>query len=488
MNTSSSIAHIAPALIKAQATIGAASKDAKNPFYSSTYADLGSVMAVCKEPLLAQGISILQPLNTRENGDIILITLLLHESGEFIASEMKITPPKRMVCPKSDKEKFDPYLSPDPQAEGSAITYARRYSLQSLVGIPSVDDDAEWAERALSRRPVAPDADEQAKIGAEIDRLIGLSEAAKTESERLKYHEQAMMLEKSLARRIPEPTVNGVPATAVETVVLPPETPANQPKATRTRKSTPAPADATPESASELPWREVVCHIGQRPGAMADHTLEQIFVTGKFSATDEVKLGKLVDWFKIQSLPTSSKPNDQALWKAVQAAEVEMRAGFTQPTEKPAQEPAAATGWRAFTIPGRSPDWSGEILGNLTPEEVKQCSDEYVSLIEMARATAPQKMLKAQVALAMAELFPKSETQDLPLAEGFDHVKALNDLITQNKWDAGFFVQTAKMNGWVSEGCRKVADISPAEYDTIESKWDSVETEMAKAHQPAQQP
>lgn len=156
--------------------------------------------------------------------------------------------------------------------------------------------------------------------------------------------------------------------------------------------------------------------------------------------------------------------------------------------EKPAQTPAAATGWRDFSIPGRSPDWSGKTLGSLTPEQVKQCNDEYVLLIEMARATAPQKMLKAQVALAMAELFPKPETQDLPLAEGFDHVKALNDLITQNKWDAGFFVQTAKMNGWVAEGCRKVADISPAEYDAIESHWDSVETEMAKAHQPAQQP
>ena len=120
MKTSESILKIAPALLKAQKKIGSAVKDSVNPFFKSKYADLGSVMEACKDALNENGITVLQPV-----GEGILETVLLHESGEYISESMRIVS-------KSDN---------NPQEQGSAITYARRYSLQSLVFIPAADDD-----------------------------------------------------------------------------------------------------------------------------------------------------------------------------------------------------------------------------------------------------------------------------------------------------------------------------------------------------------
>ncbi len=136
MKTSESIKAIAPALLKAQMEIGAAKKEAENPFYHSTYADLGEVMRVCKKPCNDNGITILQPQDADENGNYVE-TVLLHESGEFISSRMK-------VAVKADH---------DPQALGSAISYAKRYSLQAMLFIPSEDDDGEKATTHSQQSP-----------------------------------------------------------------------------------------------------------------------------------------------------------------------------------------------------------------------------------------------------------------------------------------------------------------------------------------------
>lgn len=133
MNKSDSISKIAVALANAQRNIGGAVKDAANPFFKSTYADLGSVMSVCKGPLLDEGISVLQLVGKDESGGY-LETILLHSSGEYISDRMQL------VCSKQN----------DPQAMGSAISYARRYALQSTLFIPAVDDDAEGA---MKREP-----------------------------------------------------------------------------------------------------------------------------------------------------------------------------------------------------------------------------------------------------------------------------------------------------------------------------------------------
>ena len=126
MINSESIAKIAPALLQAQKKIGSAVKGSTNPFFHSSYADLGSVMEACKDALNDNGITVLQPVGTLEN-EVYVETILLHESGEFIADRMNINA-------KSES---------DPQAQGSAITYARRYGLQSICFIPSEDDDGE---------------------------------------------------------------------------------------------------------------------------------------------------------------------------------------------------------------------------------------------------------------------------------------------------------------------------------------------------------
>lgn len=125
MLNSESILNIAPALVSAQKSMGAAKKAAENPYFHSSYADLGEVIRVCKDALNEAGITVLQPVC----GDLVK-TILIHVSGEWISSEGT-----RIICTKQN----------DPQAQGSAITYARRYDLQSMLTIPSEDDDGNGA-------------------------------------------------------------------------------------------------------------------------------------------------------------------------------------------------------------------------------------------------------------------------------------------------------------------------------------------------------
>ena len=124
MITSPSIVKISGALLKAQKSIKSVTKDASNPFFKSKYADLASVINACKEELNAEGITFLQPVDGMN-----VETLLLHESGEYISAQTPI------VCKSQN----------NPQDLGSAITYARRYGLQSMIGLPAIDDDGEGA-------------------------------------------------------------------------------------------------------------------------------------------------------------------------------------------------------------------------------------------------------------------------------------------------------------------------------------------------------
>lgn len=132
MITSPNIIKIATALLLAQKEIGGAKKGATNPFFKMKYSDLGSVMEACKEAFNNHGISVIQPVTTNENGTYVE-TVLLHESGEFITSQMKVS------CKNPD----------NPQEMGSAITYAKRYSLQAIAFIPSEDDDGEAATKPV---------------------------------------------------------------------------------------------------------------------------------------------------------------------------------------------------------------------------------------------------------------------------------------------------------------------------------------------------
>ena len=135
MDTSNSITNIASALVKAQRTMGDATKGAKNPFFKSTYADLNSVREAAIPALNAQGIGVFQP-TVVENGKNYVETLLVHESGEWLSSITEI---------KNTKG--------DAQGEGSGISYARRYGLQSFLNIGAVDDDGEAAQGRTYEKP-----------------------------------------------------------------------------------------------------------------------------------------------------------------------------------------------------------------------------------------------------------------------------------------------------------------------------------------------
>ena len=127
MNTSSSIAAIAPALVKAQADIKSAIKDATNPHFRSKYADLASVVEAVKAPLLKQQIIFLQGVHDALDG-VAVETMLLHASGEWISSTLRL-----------------PATKQDAQGYGSAITYGRRYGLMAICGVPAEDDDGNAA-------------------------------------------------------------------------------------------------------------------------------------------------------------------------------------------------------------------------------------------------------------------------------------------------------------------------------------------------------
>ena len=135
MKQSESITDLATALCLAQAEMGGAIKDSNNPFFKSSYADLTSVIKVIKEPFAKWGLSFVQlPVTSAGGNGIGVSTMLMHKSGQWLQGEYLL-----------------PMDKVTPQGAGSAITYARRYALQSLVGIPSVDDDSELAMFSFDR-------------------------------------------------------------------------------------------------------------------------------------------------------------------------------------------------------------------------------------------------------------------------------------------------------------------------------------------------
>lgn len=143
MNTycSENITELAQALIAVQKKMTPAMKDGKNPFTKSNYATLNSVMESCREVLLENGIWMTQlpvpaPIELGP-GYLGLMTKLTHaKSGQWQSSLTVIPLPKT-----------------DPQGMGSAITYARRYALTSMLGMITEDDDAESAKIADPNRP-----------------------------------------------------------------------------------------------------------------------------------------------------------------------------------------------------------------------------------------------------------------------------------------------------------------------------------------------
>ena len=120
MHKSESITNIAKALILFQVKMGEVYKDAKNPFFKSSYATLSTIQESIKEPLIESGLTVCQ----FPTGDHGLTTLILHESGEYLQCEYTMTPVKN-----------------DPQGIGSCITYQKRYALVSALNLNVQDED-----------------------------------------------------------------------------------------------------------------------------------------------------------------------------------------------------------------------------------------------------------------------------------------------------------------------------------------------------------
>jgi hypothetical protein len=128
---SDKITNLASAMLKVQKQLRPALKDNYNNFTQSRYATLNSVMEACGQALIDNGIWVTQyPVPVDGGGSNLgLVTKLVHvESGEWQESKIVM-----------------PLAKADSQAYGSALTYARRYGLSSMIGLVTEDDDANAA-------------------------------------------------------------------------------------------------------------------------------------------------------------------------------------------------------------------------------------------------------------------------------------------------------------------------------------------------------
>ena len=131
MQTSEQINEIAAAIAKAQSQIAGATKDKTNPHYRSKYADLASVWEACRGALTQNGLGVVQMTRFSEKDEVIVVTRLLHSSGQWLQGELNL-----------------PVSKADAQGFGSALSYARRYALAAAVGVAPEDDDGNLAAAA----------------------------------------------------------------------------------------------------------------------------------------------------------------------------------------------------------------------------------------------------------------------------------------------------------------------------------------------------
>ena len=117
-------------LLELQKRIKAIKKDSENPYFKSAYFDINTLLAEIKPILNELGLLVLQPITYREGKNILKTQII--DDGKVIA-DSEITLPDIQ----------------DPQKLGSAITYYRRYSLQSLLSLEAEDDDANTASNKI---------------------------------------------------------------------------------------------------------------------------------------------------------------------------------------------------------------------------------------------------------------------------------------------------------------------------------------------------
>ena len=125
MKKSETIIELSKAFAKMQMELEQPLKNANNPFFKSKYVPLENVVDSITRAANKHGLSFTQFPSSDENGNVTVGTMVMHESGEWIEYDP--------ICMKPVKN--------DPQAVGSAITYAKRYALSAIFGITSDNDD-----------------------------------------------------------------------------------------------------------------------------------------------------------------------------------------------------------------------------------------------------------------------------------------------------------------------------------------------------------
>ena len=142
MNQSENIETLAAALAKAQGVIANPAFDAINPHYKNRYATLGAHIEAVRGAFPANGLSVVQAIETPERDRVSLTTRILHSSGQWIESTVSASTGAKV------------------QEIGSTVTYLRRYALAAIVGIVGEEDDdgesdRSTRERAPAARPAA---------------------------------------------------------------------------------------------------------------------------------------------------------------------------------------------------------------------------------------------------------------------------------------------------------------------------------------------
>lgn len=144
---SDQLGQLAKALSLFQSELEAPKKTFVNPYYHSKYADLSAVLASAKPLLAKYELCVVQTTCILE-GRLYLRTTLAHGSGEWIEGLYPIRPKQQR-----DKESGESRPADDPQSLGSAITFARRYAYQAILGIASEDDDGAAASDTVAPPP-----------------------------------------------------------------------------------------------------------------------------------------------------------------------------------------------------------------------------------------------------------------------------------------------------------------------------------------------
>ena len=157
MTHTQDIKELATALVAAQAEMPVVPKEADNPFFKSKYADLASITKMVQPILAKHGLAFTQTMEDVETGVGIRSTLI-HKSGQYISGIVRMVPVKN-----------------DPQGIGSAITYARRYSLSAILGLATEeDDDGAAASGTTVAKGKTPNMAEKKKDATTLDKARGV--------------------------------------------------------------------------------------------------------------------------------------------------------------------------------------------------------------------------------------------------------------------------------------------------------------------------